>query len=326
MEVTRGEGEKEAVEGEEGVEAPREAKKDGEREEILGTKRMLCSRSAQKGKLRKKGEAREASKWVSPGGTLRCFGQSFEDLLSSKEFEKIKDKARLVLTDPPYNVLKGVDHDRITEDQMQEFANGAFEILCRGGCLLVFCTWQQLAPWYKILRDAGFLLCPTPMHIVMMRNINKRSNFLQNIVEYCIYAIAKVGKPGDSDVWLRWKGSSYINSKEPFPAHTNCMVHFPSAEERSYLTKEDGKTAWRPQEKPLNLIRELVKRFSPPNSLILDLFAGTFTTAMAAHKQGRRFVGCEIDEALFKAAVGRLEEFCNEDSLPGSSDPEISKS
>lgn len=209
---------------------------------------------------------------------------------------------------------------------MKLFANGAFDILCRGGCLLVFCTWQQLAPWYKILGDAGFLLCSTPMHVVMMRNVNKKANFLQNIVEYCVYAIAKVAKPGDSDVWLRWKGSSYLNSKERFPAHTNCMIHFPSGEERKLLTKEDGKTAWRAQEKPLNLIRELVKRFSPPNSLIVDLFAGTFTTAMAAYKQGRRFVGCEIDEELFKAAIGRVGEFCeDEDPLPASSDPETSK-
>ena len=331
-ETKRRGGEKGASQGGEAVEIPREAEESERGREALSRKRRLRSTSdsietAQKKKLKRGNENKEGSKWISSGGTLRLFGQSFEDFLNSKECEKIKGKARLLLTDPPYNVLKGVDHDRITEAQMQEFANGAFDILCRGGCLLVFCTWQQLGPWYKILGDAGFLVCPTPMHIVMMRNINKRSNFLQNIVEYCIYAIAKVARPGDSDVWLRWKGSSYINSKEPFPAHTNCMVHFPSAEERKFLIKEDGKTAWRPQEKPLNLIRELVKRFSPPNSLVVDLFAGTFTTAMAAHKQGRRFVGCERDEELFKAAVVRLEEFCGkeDDSLPGSGNPDISK-
>ena len=304
------------------------AEKDGEGKEHQGEeeqggewcRKRRLSRSeetTQEKKLKKRRRDKEVPKWISRGGTLRLFGQSFEEFLDSKEFEKIKGKARLVLTDPPYNVLKGVDHDRITEAQMQKFANGAFDILCRGGCLLVFCTWQQLAPWYKILKDAGFLVCSIPMHIVMMRNVNKKSNFLQNIVEYCVFGIAKVAKPGDPDVFLRWKKTSYINSKEPFPANTNCMVHFPSAEERKFLMKGVGENAtpWRPQEKPLNLIRELVKRFSPPNSLIVDLFAGTFTTAMAAHKQGREFVGCEIDEELFKAAVERVQRFCTQESV-----------
>ena len=320
----------------EGVEETMEVDDGGEEVEQVepGTKRRLrsASRSATSTAAKKmRGEDEEVPMWESAGGTLRLFGQSFESFLKSKEFDKIKNTARLVLTDPPYNVLKGVDHDRITEAQMREFANGAYAILRRGGCLLVFCTWQQLTLWYKILANAGFLVCPTPMHVVMMRNVNKRSNFLQNIVEYCIYAIAKVGKPGDSDVWLRWKSTTYLNAKEPFPAHTNCMVHFPSGEERKLLMKEDGdgKTAWRPQEKPLSLIRELVKRFSPPGSLVVDLFAGTFTTAMAAHKQGRRFVGCEIDKDLFKASIRRLEVFCTEEEdAPRpreSSDPEIVK-
>ena len=314
---------------EEGVEGKRGAEESEQGGEALGVTRRLRSTPSPPDT----GGGKEVLKWVSKGGTLRLFGQSFETFLKSDEFERIKGQARLVLTDPPYNLYKGVDHDRITEEQMKLFANGAFDILCRGGCLLVFCTWQQLAPWYKILKEAGFLLCPTPMHVVMMRNVNKKSNFLQNIVEYCIYAIAKVGKPGDSDVWLRWNGSSYINCKEPFPANTNCIVHFPSGEERKLLMKkevnEEGKeveTPWRPQEKPLNLIRELVKRFSPPNSLIVDLFAGTFTTAMAARMQGQKFVGCEIDEDVFKAAIGRLEEFCkNEELNTGSDDPQISK-
>ena len=319
LEEVEEEGELEG-DGEEGMEGARE--EDGGRGP-LGRKRGRSTTSRKK--LKRRREDKDVPKWSSTGGTLRLFGQSFEDFLKSKEFENIKGQARLVLTDPPYNVFKGVDHDRITEGQMQEFANGAYEILCHGGCLLVFCTWQQLAPWYKILGDAGFLLCPTPMHVIMMRNTNKRSNFLQNIVEYVIYGIAKVARPGDSEVYLRWKGNSYINAKEPFPAYVNCMLHHPDAAERKLLTREDGKTAWRPQEKPLNLILELVKRFSPPNSIVVDLFAGTFTTAMAAKKLGRRFVGCEIDKELFRAAAKRLEEFCREEEpvpVAGSNDPE----
>ena len=41
-------------------------------------------------------------------------------------------------------------------------------------------------------------------------------------------------------------------------------------------------------------------------ALVLDPFAGTFTTGMAAQKLGRRAVGVDISEAYLDQAVRRL--------------------
>ena len=285
----------------------------------VGTEDGLTGRKRSREVGERKNEARKRSKtttetgengtsvptWISEEGGCRIFGQSFEDFLRSKEFNKIKGKARLVLTDPPYNILEGVEHDRITERQMKKFAHGAYDLLCAGGCLLVFCSWQQLSRWTRFLEKARFKVCPIPLHVIMKRNVQNKSNFFQNIVEYCVFAIAKVKEPGDKRVYLRWQTPPVYTTEEgSFPAHTNCLLHNVVPGARKLMKKKD--VPWRTQEKPLELIQELILRFSPTSSLVVDLFAGTFTTALACHKVGRRFVGCEIDCELFEAAKVRV--------------------
>ncbi len=56
--------------------------------------------------------------------------------------------------------------------------------------------------------------------------------------------------------------------------------------------------------KPLPLMDALVKVC--PAGTILDPFAGSGTTGVAALRSGRRFVGCEREEAYYKIACERL--------------------
>lgn len=59
--------------------------------------------------------------------------------------------------------------------------------------------------------------------------------------------------------------------------------------------------------KPLALMRDLMA-CAPVGSIVLDPFAGSATTAVAALETGRRFIGAEIDEANFAIALHRLDE------------------
>lgn len=60
-----------------------------------------------------------------------------------------------------------------------------------------------------------------------------------------------------------------------------------------------------PTEKPLPLLRELVK-IAPADGLILDPFAGSGTTGHAALEQGRRFVGVELSPYYAQVTRDRL--------------------
>ncbi len=64
-----------------------------------------------------------------------------------------------------------------------------------------------------------------------------------------------------------------------------------------------------PGQKPLTLLRKLVLAYSEPGDLVIDPFAGTGTTLLAAVMEGRDAWGCEIDAATHKIALGRLKDF-----------------
>lgn len=61
-----------------------------------------------------------------------------------------------------------------------------------------------------------------------------------------------------------------------------------------------------PTEKPLDLMLDLVDKFTDPGESILDPFAGSGTTGVAALRRGRTFVGVEKDPKFFDLAVERL--------------------
>ena len=63
-----------------------------------------------------------------------------------------------------------------------------------------------------------------------------------------------------------------------------------------------------PTEKPVGLIANLITSVTKPGDLILDPFAGSGSTLVAAKKTGRRFIGIELDDEYFEKAHRRIEE------------------
>ena len=61
-----------------------------------------------------------------------------------------------------------------------------------------------------------------------------------------------------------------------------------------------------PVPKPLGLYRRLVDTLTRPGQLVLDPFAGTGTTLVAAKEAGRRAIGIEIEEAYCERMAVRL--------------------
>jgi DNA modification methylase len=59
-------------------------------------------------------------------------------------------------------------------------------------------------------------------------------------------------------------------------------------------------------QKPLGLMETLVRLFSDHGELVLDPFAGSGSTGVAALRQGRRFLGWEMNPVYADVARGRL--------------------
>ena len=61
-----------------------------------------------------------------------------------------------------------------------------------------------------------------------------------------------------------------------------------------------------PTQKPVDLIRYLVLTYTNPGDLVLDSCIGSGTTAIAAMREGRHFLGFELNKEYFDIAQRRI--------------------
>ena len=62
-----------------------------------------------------------------------------------------------------------------------------------------------------------------------------------------------------------------------------------------------------PTQKPEALLERIIKASSNVGDIVLDPFAGSFTTSTVANKLGRNAIGIELNEEYFKIGLRRTE-------------------
>jgi site-specific DNA-methyltransferase (adenine-specific) len=82
------------------------------------------------------------------------------------------------------------------------------------------------------------------------------------------------------------------------------------------VRSEHGRAS-HPTQKPLGIVAPLIEYSVPPGGLVVDLFAGSATTALAARQTGRRCIAFELREDYALAAAERLSQ--QEFTFPTSS-------
>jgi site-specific DNA-methyltransferase (adenine-specific) len=61
-----------------------------------------------------------------------------------------------------------------------------------------------------------------------------------------------------------------------------------------------------PTQKPVEALEPLIGAFCPPEGVVLDPFAGSGSTLIAARDTGRRFIGIELEPGYYVTASERL--------------------
>lgn len=75
---------------------------------------------------------------------------------------------------------------------------------------------------------------------------------------------------------------------------------------RGRQAKETTRQNHHPTVKPLKLMRYLVRLVTPPGGTVLDPFAGSGTTLIAAKEEGFRYIGIELEPEYVEIAEARL--------------------
>jgi site-specific DNA-methyltransferase (adenine-specific) len=85
-----------------------------------------------------------------------------------------------------------------------------------------------------------------------------------------------------------------------------------------------------PTQKPLALLRRIVKISSTEGNIVMDPFCGCATTCVAAQQLGRKWIGIDIEKQAVNILVERLsndakmfKDFVNTDIVPQRTDVQI---
>lgn len=81
------------------------------------------------------------------------------------------------------------------------------------------------------------------------------------------------------------------------------------------IAKEHESTVLHPTQKAVELLRYLIRTYTNPGDVILDNCMGSGTTAVAALREHRHFVGFELDKGFFDIALKRIEAEQSEPTL-----------
>ena len=183
----------------------------------------------------------------------------------------------LALTDPPYLVRYRDRSGRtIMNDDNGRWIFPAFfemhRVLKPDSCCIAFYGWSKLDRFMAAWRECGF----APVgHFTWVKPYASSTGFTEMRHE-CAYLLAK-GRPRKPvtpppDV-LPWE-------------YTGNPLH--------------------PTQKPVSALKPLIEAYSQPGAIVLDPFAGSGSTGIAARNAGRRFMLFEKDARYYQAAKERL--------------------
>jgi len=207
-----------------------------------------------------------------------------------------RERASAVITDPPYASgatkeagkvrasCQGVrtdewfDGDNMSTTGLvwliREVCLEARRLLVTGGSLLLFCDWRMLSQLQGAVESTGLRVVNL---IVWDKGHYGMGQGFRTQHELIIHATKGVG--------------SY---------HDASIGNVITAQRVAHMRREH------PTQKPIALLRQLLRVVSPEGGVIVDPFCGSGSLGVAAMMEGRRFVGIEADERFADVARGRI--------------------
>jgi DNA modification methylase len=228
----------------------------------------------------------------------------------------------LAFTSPPYNVGKEYDDNMPLDSYLaliREVADQVYRVLRPGGRYVVNIANLGRKPYiplhayfYGVHMAAGFL----PMGEIIWRKgkgangncawgswRSARAPRLRDVHEYLlVFAKEEFSRPE--------RGESDIERDEFMEATLSVWDILP----------ESAKRVGHPAPFPVELAARVIQLYSYVGDVVLDPFMGSGTTAVAAIKHGRRFVGFEIEESYYQLAQKRIAEAQNEMATSNTSE------
>lgn len=196
----------------------------------------------------------------------------------------------LVLTDPPYNV------------RSEDIALEGRSPMARD-----FGEWDEdwhplpsLCAWAQIVRPGGSVLAFTSDRLISEYRVGPfkpRGTVVWQKDNPAPHPRPAYVQATEFIVWLQQEGAAATWNAGGYTLNVE-HDSSPSGAERTE----------HPTQKPLGLTKRLMLRHSNEGDLVLDPFAGSLTTAVAAKHLGRRCIAIEREEKYIIAGLERLRQ------------------
>lgn len=267
---------------------------------------------------------------VKPNAPVRnsvICGDAFEVL--PKLVERSVD---LLFADPPYNLTKEFGRERFIqtsldkyEDWLDSWLRLCVPLLKETASVYVCGDWRSSAAiqrmgsryfklqnritWEREKGRGAKANWKNASEDIWFFTNSDTFTFNINAVKQRRRVIAPYRENGNPKDWTESSDGNYRDT-HPSNLWTDISVPFWSMPENTD----------HPTQKPEKLLAKIILASTNPSDLILDPFAGSGTTAVAASKLGRDFVAIESDENYCLLAAKRLELAETDRSIQGFAD------
>lgn len=227
-------------------------------------------------------------------------------------------KFDMIFADPPYFLSNGgmsmqsgkvvcVDKGEwdksMSPEEVMNF-NRQWISLCRkklheDGTIWISGTYHNIFSVANCLTELGFKI----LNVITWQKSNPPPNiscrFFTHSTEFII--------------WAR------KNPKVPHYFNYKLMRHLEGNKQMTDVWKMPAIARWEkscgkhPTQKPLSVLSRIILASTKPNAWILDPFAGSSTTGIAANLLGRRFLGIEKEDKYIEMSKDRREEIEDRD-------------
>ena len=228
------------------------------------------------------------------------------------------DSIHLMITSPPYNVSKEYDEDLSLDEYLsllKKVFTETYRVLACGGRACINIANIGRKPYIPL---------SSYISIMMMEiGFNMRGEIIWN----------KAAGASPSTAWGSWQSASnptlrdiheyiLIFSKGEYKREKNNKENTIEREDFIAWTKsiwtfntESAKRIGHPAPFPIELPYRLIQLYSFKDDIILDPFIGSGTTAIAALKSKRHYIGYETNKDYILLAKKRIEDYKNEKTL-----------
>ncbi len=215
-------------------------------------------------------------------------------------------------------------------DWCAQWSNDWLRVLKPGGSAIVFAGRRLAHRCTAALEDAGFSF--KDMFSWMRQRAPHRAQRISTVFD-------RRNDANDSEIWNGWRVGNLRPTFEPVLWFTkpykiggtiadNVLINGVGAfNEEAFLRYErtpdnvltsgfaSGEGGQHPTQKPIRLLQSLIELTTVEGQIVLDPFAGSGSTLVAAKMLGRHFLGFESDDTHFSMADLRLAKLEYQNSL-----------